>query len=338
MIEKRREYEARMTNNLSKTKASFDPEKIVNPYTAGAIKFEAPTGTRLDKTRPTPTVATAPAKNMGALEIPVGGDQTLRLVRIPAGQFVMGSNTETLAEAPAHVVTIDKPFYMGTTEITMGMMQQFDPTFENGVYDMHYKDQVRRGYFVNGANFPAIRVSYEKAEAFCQWLSEKTGKKVRLPTEAEWEYACRAGTTTPMYFGDYNTDFSQYENLADVTMKRLAVHGIDPMPIRNPDRFWDYEKKDPRFNDGVLHLANVGSYKPNAFGLYDMHGNVAEWTSSPFVAYPNGTGCEAFDATKRVVRGGSWYQRQMRATSAWRWAYPTWQRPFDVGFRVVIED
>ncbi|MDO5462916.1 MAG: SUMF1/EgtB/PvdO family nonheme iron enzyme [bacterium] len=338
-ITKRREYERRMTNNLSTTTSSFDPEKIVNPYVPGAVAFEAPTGPRLDKQAPAPTLATkAPAKATDTMDVAIGGDQVLKCVRLPAGQFVMGANNETLAEAPAHVATIEKPFYIGTTEITMGMMQQFDPTFENGVYDMHYKDQVRRGYFVNNANFPAIRVSYEKAEAFCKWLSEKTGKKVRLPTETEWEYACRAGTTTPMNYGDFNTNFSKHENLADVTIKRLAVHGIDPMPIRNPDRFWDYEKKDPRSNDGVLHLAKVGSYQPNAFGLYDMHGNVAEWTSSPFVAYPNGPGCEAFDATKRVVRGGSWYQRQMRASSAWRWAYPTWQRPFDVGFRVVIEE
>ncbi len=338
IIQKRREYEKRMTNNLSAEPNAFDPEKIVNPYTPGAIAFEAPTGQRLQKVAAPTLAQQSPTQNQGTIELKVGGDQVLRLAKIPAGSFVMGSNDETLAEAPAHVVTIDKPFYIGTTEVTMGMMQQFDPTFENGVYDMHYKDQVRRGYFVNNANFPAVRVSYERAEAFCQWLSEKTGKKVRLPTEAEWEYACRAGTTTPMNYGDFNTNFSQRENLADVTMKRLAVVGIDPQPIRNPDSFWDFEKKDPRSNDGVLHLALVGSYQPNNFGLYDMHGNAAEWTSSPFVAYPNGQACEAFDATKRVVRGGSWYQRQMRATSAWRWAYPTWQRPFDVGFRVVIED
>jgi formylglycine-generating enzyme required for sulfatase activity len=69
-----------------------------------------------------------------------------------------------------------------------------------------------------------------------------------------------------------------------------------------------------------------------------MHGNVAEWTSSPFVGYPNAAASEAFDPELRVIRGGSWYQRQHRATSAWRWGYPTWQRPYNVGFRVVVED
>lgn len=336
-IAKRREYERRMTNNLSTTADSFDPEKVINPYQPGAVAFEKPTGKAFVR-KPQAAAPAKAVRNEGILEIPVGGDQMLKLAKIPAGSFTMGSDSESPAEAPAHEVTIAKPFYIGTTEITMGMMQQFDPTFENGVYDMHYKDQVRRGYFVNNANFPAIRVSYEQAEAFCKWLSEKTGRTVRLPTEAEWEYACRAGTTTPMNYGDLNTDFSKHENLADVTMKQLAVVGIDPHPIRNPDQFWDYEKKDPRSNDKVLHLAKVGSYLPNAFGLHDMHGNAAEWTSSAFTSYPQGPGSAAFDATKRVVRGGSWYQRQMRATSAWRWAYPVWQRPFDVGFRVVIEE
>lgn len=335
-IQSRRDYEKRLAS------LDYNPEEIINPYEPGKIAFEAPTPK--STTTPDVTVDGWPfdgAQRQGTREtitLNIGGDQALTLVKIPAGSFVMGSNTESPAEAPAHVATIEKPFYMGITEVTMGMMQQFDPTFENGVYDMHYKDQVRRGYFVNNPDFPAIRVSYEKAEAFCQWLSEKTGKKVRLPTEAEWEYACRAGTNTPMNYGDFNTDFGTHANLADVTMKRLAVHGIDPQPIRNPDKWWDYELKDPRFYDQVLHLAKVGSYAPNAFGLKDMHGNVAEWTSSPFIGYPGAVDNEAFDENLRVIRGGSWYQRQHRATSAWRWGYPTWQRPYNVGFRIVVED
>lgn len=335
-IQSRREYEKRLAA------LDYDPEVIINPYTPGAIAFEAPAPQpRNDAEATAPGWPFNGAQKQGKREtitLNVGGEQKIELVKIPAGSFVMGSNTESPAEAPAHAVTIDKPFYMGVTEVTMGMMQQFDATFENGVYDMHYKDQVRRGYFVNDPDFPAIRVSYDKAVAFCEWLSKKTGKKVRLPTEAEWEYACRAGTDTPMNYGDFNTDFAPHANLADVTLKRLAVHGIDPQPIRNPDKFWDYELKDARFYDTVLHLAKVGSYAPNAFGLKDMHGNVAEWTSSPFVGYPGAAENEAFDPELRVIRGGSWYQRQHRATSAWRWGYPSWQRPYNVGFRIVVED
>ncbi len=336
-IRHRRNYE-KSTSTLT-----FDPEKIINPYTPGTIPFKSPVMT-LEAPPVEPTVEGFPfngAAKQGKREtvtLEVGGGQKITAVKIPTGAFIMGSNAETPAEAPTHVAEVTKPFYMGTTEVTMGMMQQFDPTFENGVYDMHYKDQVKRGYFVNGPDFPAIRVSYEQAEAFCAWLSERTGKRVRLPTETEWEYACRAGTATPMNYGDFNTDFSTHANLADVTMKQLAVWGIDPQPIRNPDPFWDYELKDARFNDRVLHLAKVGSYAPNAFGLYDMHGNVAEWTSSPFAPYPEAKGSGAFDPSKRIIRGGSWYQRQHRATSSIRWAYPTWQRPYNVGFRVVIEE
>ena len=336
VIEQRRNYEKKTTN------LDFNPERVINPYKPGAVTFEPPTGPRVTKAEINldgwPFDGQAKQGPRQEIKLDLGGGQVITAVRIPAGSFVMGSNTESNAEAPAHIATVSKPFYMATTETTMAMMQQFDATFENGVYDMHYKDQVRRGYFVNGPDFPAIRVSYDKAQAFCAWLSAKTGRTVRLPTETEWEYACRAGTNTPMNYGELNDDFSKHANLADVTMKKLAVSGVDPQPIRNPNQFMDYEKKDPRFNDGVLHLAKVGSYQPNAFGLHDMHGNVAEWTSSPFTAYVGGTGFEAENPDLRVIRGGSWYQRQIRATSATRWGYPTWQRPYNVGFRVVVEE
>ena len=337
IIDQRRRYE-KETSNLD-----FDPERVINPYKPGATKYQAPTGKTVAK-GPAPKLDGWPfdgAAKQGKREtitLDVGGDQTITLVKIPAGKFVMGSNDETNAEAPAHVASVDKPFYMGTTEVTMAMMQQFDPTFENGVLDKHYKDQVNRGYFMNEPNFPAMRVSYDQAQAFCAWLSKKTGKKVRLPTETEWEYACRAGTDTPMNYGDFNADFGKKANLADVTMKELAVHGVDPKPIRNPNQWMDYEKKDARYNDGVLHLANVGSYAPNAFGLHDMHGNVAEWTSSPFVSYEGGPGFEGADPALKVIRGGSWYQRPIRASSANRWGYSPWQHPYNVGFRVVVEE
>ena len=249
----------------------------------------------------------------------------------------MGSDELTPAERPVRKAAIERPFLMGVTEITQRQMRLMDPTFENGVYDMHYKDQVNRGYFMNDGDFPAIRVSWDQAQAFCAWLSKKTGRTVRLPTETEWEWACRAGTATPMNYGGWDDDFSKHENLADRMLIELAVVGVNPRPIargndpspkRLPSPLWDYELRDRRFNDGVLHLAKVGSYAPNAWGLKDMHGNVAEWTSS---SWANGTDL-------KVVRGGSWSRRQMLAASAARWRYPAWMRPFDVGFRVVIEE
>ena len=333
----------------------FNPETVVNPYTPGV--FQAPQ--KPADPAPAPTVAgwpfdAAAAKSkQGAdavTEVDLGGGQKLKLVKIPAGSFVMGSNDETPAEQPMCAATIEKPFLMGATEVTMAQFQQFDPSFENGVYDKHYKDQVNRGYFMNESNFPAIRVTWEQANAYCAWLSKKIGKNVRLPTEAQWEWACRAGTATPMNYGDINADFSKSENLADYMLIEFAVEGVDPKPIaygndpkpaKLPSALWDYELRDRRYNDGAFHLANVGSYAPNAWGLCDMHGNAAEWTRSTYKPYPysdaDGRNSTLGDERK-VVRGGSWYRRQIRATSSWRWGYPGWMRPFDVGFRVVIEE
>ncbi len=333
----------------------FNPETVVNPYMSAV--FHAPQ--QPASPAPAPTVngwpfdavnARAKQSTNLAAEYALGGGQTIKLVMIPTGSFVMGSNDETPAEQPMCAVTIGKPFWMGVTEITMAQFRQFDPSFENGVYDKHYKDQVNRGYFMNESNFPAIRVSWEQANAYCAWLSKKIGKNVRLPTEAQWEWACRAGSATSMNYGDVNADFSKSENLADYMLIEFAVSGVDPKPIaygndpkpaKLPSALWDYELRDRRYNDGVFHLAPVGRYVPNAWGLRDMHGNVAEWTRSAYKPYPyvdvDGRNNATIDERK-VVRGGSWYRRSIRSTSSWRWGYPGWMRPFDVGFRVIVEE
>jgi formylglycine-generating enzyme required for sulfatase activity len=340
VLARRREMAIKYAND------DFDPELIPNPYKPGAFTPPQQPGAPA----PAPAVtgwpfdaAAAKAKqgDRAAAEIDLGSGQTLKLVKIPAGAFAMGSNEDTPAERPVCAATIDKAFWMGATEVTMAQFRQFDPAFENGVYDKHYKDQVNRGYFMNESNFPAIRVTWEQANAYCAWLSKKFGKAVRLPTEAQWEWACRAGTATPLNYGDVNADFSKRENLADYTLIEMAVDGVDPKPMKNPPPLYDYELRDRRFNDGALHLANVGSYAPNAWGLYDMHGNAAEWTRSAYKPYPYSDADGRNNATadeRKAVRGGSWYRRQLRATSAWRWGYPGWMRPFDVGFRVVVED
>ncbi len=276
--------------------------------------------------------------------VDLGNNVSMKFRQIPAGEFLMGSNDETPAEQPVTAVKIRKPYWMGETEVTLEQYRQFDPEYKNGWYDMHYKDQVRPGYNIDAdPSFPVIRVPWTKAMEFCKWLSEKTGKKVSLPTEAQWEYAARAGSSKAFSFGDVTADFSQKANLADVTIKELAVTGVDPKPIKNPDRFYDFVPRDEQYNDGVLHLAPVGTYQPNAFGLYDMHGNVAEWTLSKYQSYPwkdkdgrNGQ-LEDQDAL-RTIRGGSWRDRPKRATSSWRWGYPAWRKVYNVGFRVIIED
>ncbi|MCF7958172.1 MAG: SUMF1/EgtB/PvdO family nonheme iron enzyme [Phycisphaerae bacterium] len=272
-------------------------------------------------------------------EIRLSDEITMKFVRIPQGKFVMGSLDETPVEQPLTPVKIASDFWMGTTEVTLEQYRQFDPSYLNGVYDMHYKDQVKRGYYMNHLKFPVIRVPWTRAMAFCAWLSEKTGKQVTLPSEAQWEWACRAGTGTPLSYGGLDSDFGEFGNLADITVKEMAVSGVNPTPIKNPNTNMDFELKDPRFNDGVLHLDVAGSYKPNAWGLYDMHGNVAEWTRSDYKPYPynDNDGRNGNTDNKKVVRGGSWHDRPFRATSSYRLGYPTWQKVYHTGFRVIIE-
>jgi formylglycine-generating enzyme required for sulfatase activity len=272
--------------------------------------------------------------------IDLGDGVKMTLTRIPAGRYVMGDPDGCLDEKPQKIVEIKKPFWMGTTEITMAQYQRFVPAHRNGYYDMHWKDQTGPGYPVDGADLPAIRVSCEQAAAFCKWLSKKTGRKATLPTEAQWEWACRAGAGTPLSYGDLDTDFSKFANFADLQIKKLATKGINPKPIPNPTEIEDYVPKDARFDDGVLHLAKVGSYTANAWGLHDMHGNVAEWTSSDYLAKPQNpvTAKPIPRKDLKVVRGGAWGSRPKSGRSAYRWRYPEWQRVFDVGFRIVIED
>ncbi len=273
------------------------------------------------------------------LQFELGHGVMLNLKRIPAGEFAMGDVAGECNEYPMAPVKIAKPFYMGATEITLEQYQQFDPAHRNGYYDQHYKDQVRPGYLMDYPKFPVIRVSWLKAMEFCKWLSAKTGHKVTLPTEAQWEWACRAGTDTPFYYGNLDTDFGTYANLADATVSKMAVRDIDPQPIQNPDKFWDYLPKEARFNDGVLHLADSGHYKANAWGLQDMIGNVAEWTLDDYRPYPYVAAEPSKDAAhSKAVRGGSWSERPKESRASSRLDYPAWQQVYNVGFRVIVED
>ncbi len=320
------------------SKDDFNPEKIVNPYEPSdehimpekcdpKIVARKPAGVRKYKSE--------------TMKLDLGEDITMELTRIPAGTFSMGSNKETPAERPVSRVEIGKPFYMGTKEVTLGQFRQFDPDYLNGVYDMHYKDQVHRGYYMNDMRLPVIRVSWNKAMEFCKWLSQKTGKKVTLPTEAQWEWASRAGTETPLWYGDLDTVFSEYANMADITVKLMAVRGVNPQPMKNPNRHYDFELKDPRSDDNSLFLSVAGSFEPNPWGLYDMHGNAAEWTRSDFKHYPykadDGRN-RGLAKSEKVIRGGSWHDRPFRCSSSYRLGFPPWQRVYHAGFRVIVED
>ncbi len=282
--------------------------------------------------------AAAGAQTRRTLDL--GNGVKMDFVLIPSGEFVMGNSAGTPDENARTSVKIEKPFWLSVNEVTLGQFQRFDEQHKSQILDQQHKDHTTPGYPVNDPTHPAIRVSWKEAVAFCEWLGKNSGEKCVLPTEAQWEWACRAGTDTPLNYGDVNADFSKLANLADKSMERLCVRGINPQPIDNPSLFEAYLPMDRRFNDGERIMTTVAKYQPNAWGLNDMHGNVAEWTRSLYRPYPyqDGDGRNALDGEgSRVVRGGSWYDRPYRAGSAFRLNYQPWQKVFDVGFRVAIE-
>jgi formylglycine-generating enzyme required for sulfatase activity len=275
--------------------------------------------------------------------IDLPGGIALELVRIPAGTFVMGNQGGSPDERLEHHVTIERPFWMGRFEISNRQFAAFDPGHDSRVESRFGMQFGVRGFFVNGPDQPVVRVSWEQAHAFCQWLSRETGLPFQLPTEAQWEYACRAGTASPFYYGDDDTDFSPFANLADVTLSEFVCHPYikERVPLPDRSKYDDWIPKDERFDDGGFLSDGIGNYLPNPWGLYDMHGNVAEWTRSAYAPYPyqedDGRNDVTEGADQRVVRGGSWRDRPARARSGARGAYRPYQAVFNVGFRVVCE-
>jgi len=215
-----------------------------------------------------------------------------------------------------------KPFWMGETEITNRQFATFDPDhdsrIESGDFIMFSPGE--RGWAVNRPDQPVVRISWNRAMKFCDWLSRQTGRKVTLPTVEQWEHACRAGTDTPFWYGDIDTDFSSFANLADRSFQQIDPFGW----AGRRDALPDWRPADARFDDRSRVSAPVGSYRANPWGLYDMHGNVAEWTRS--------------GNDKKVVCGGSWYDVPARSRVEFRRYYRPEQPVFDVGFRIVVED
>jgi formylglycine-generating enzyme required for sulfatase activity len=234
----------------------------------------------------------------------LGSGAILDMVAIPGGSFVMGSpSTEAERdndEGPQHNVNIS-PFFMGKYEVTQA---QYEAVMGNNPSDF------------KGAKRPVENVNWDEAVEFCRKLTQKTGKTYRLPSEAEWEYACRAGTTTPFHFGDTITpDLVNYNSIYPYG---AALKGL-----------WRQQTTD------------VGSFPPNAFGLYDMHGNVYEWCSDKWHDNYNGTptdgsSWETGTGHHRVLRGGSWRSLAADCRCAYRGGnsadYWWWGR----GFRVAV--
>ncbi len=273
--------------------------------------------------------------------VKLSDDVSFDMAKIPAGKFVMGDENGFNDEFPRSAVSIDKSFWMATTETTNAMYALFDATHDSRFIDQWWKDHVLPGYPANKPDQPVIRISWKEATDFCAWLSEKTGKKFRLPTEAEWEWAARAGADTPMWFGALDSDFSKYENLADEQTTKFVVQGVNPQPIANPPAWRAFVPRAKGVDDGNMIETSVGSYLPNPWGLYDMLGNVSEWTASDYKAYPYSETDGRNDgdlSAKKVAKGGSWRDRPKWGRAGLRRDYESWQRVFNVGFRVVCED
>ncbi len=307
------------------------------------------------RTKPAPDGLTSPAFPFDAdkakamqgdgaeLELPLAEGLAMKLLRIPAGQFVMGSQNGYPDEAPRAVVKIDKPFWMGVCEVTNKEYAQHDPQHDTRYIDETGKDHAVPGYIANHDNQPVARISWQEAMRFCQWLSKKTGRNVTLPSEAQWEWAARAGSATQFYYGDADTDFGKFANLADSDRRNMytswdggsKIHARRPYP-----KDYLYPLRDDRFKDNWYVVDFVGQCQPNAWGLKDMIGNVAEWTRSSYLPYPYKAddGRNSADvAQAKVARGGSWYDRPKTAGASIRFRYESYQKVFNVGFRVVVE-
>ena len=288
--------------------------------------------------------AAAIQKAKDQLELKLGNGVSMRLAWIPAGEFAMGSLKGYQDEWPRSVVAINRAFGMGIHEVTNEQYAEFDPDHDTRYLDEHGKDHSIPGYIANHDDQPVSRISWQEATAFCEWLSMKSGKKVRLPTEAEWEWAARAGSATQFFYGDTDTDFSPFANLADAARRQTYLKfdgGSKLHRRRNYPECYRFPLRDERFTDRWFIVDFVQQYAPNPWGLYDMVGNVSEWTASDYAPYP-------YDATdgrnsgnptrKKVARGGSWHERPKDAGSSVRFAFEPYQKVFNVGFRVVVED
>jgi formylglycine-generating enzyme required for sulfatase activity len=287
----------------------------------------------------------------------------MKLVMIPAGEFLIGSDEtkaslrrdltaagidvdETFSnsdERPVHKVQITKPFLMGQTEVTLGQFLQFYHDGYKGRLDCEIDGKGGFGYdaeegfkqdekyrpwswgFDGQTNdHPVVNVSWNDCVAFCEWLSRKEKKPYRLPTEAEWEYACRAGTSTRYWFGEDFEKLADCENVGDQTAKGFF-------------KLWGYHILS---RDGFAFTAPVGAKRrANPFGLYDMHGNVAEWCSDWYGDYEVGTVRDPKGAalgSERVFRGGGWSWPASYCRSANRSKVNPSNLDDHVGFRLAL--
>ena len=269
----------------------------------------------------------------GVDERPLAGEMVL----IPGGNFRMRDLNGDGRRG--HRVTV-RTFRLGMHEVTVGQFRRFVEATgyrtdaernENGAqgcyvytgdgWDWTGDASWRNPGFSVEDNHPAVCVSWNDAQAFIAWLAEQTGNTYRLPSEAEWEYAVRARSTTEYHFGNDESQLCQYANHADIST--------------------DFDWRNTACSDGVgMRTAEVGRYQPNSFGLYDMHGNVWEWMEDCWNEYYNsapsdGSAWMHGDCGFRVIRGGSWSRSPRYLRSATRYSSTRSFRNDFLGFRLA---
>lgn len=224
----------------------------------------------------------------------------IEFVKIPSGSFMMGSENGRDNEKPIRRVTISYEFYMGKYQVTIGEWKKIMGDIPEGMKTLDNK-------FKESDYQPVVEVSWYDAQEFIKKLNAKNdGYEYRLPSEAEWEYAARAGTTTEFAFGD------------SLSSNQANFNGDSPYGNAPKGKH-------------LGKTTEVGSYQPNAWGLYDMHGNVWEWCQDWYGDYPSGANPTGF----RVQRGGSWYNSGSVLRSAFRGSHAPLYRYNDLGFRLI---
>lgn len=261
------------------------------------------------------------------------------MVVIAAGTFTMGNRSKQEQETPAHTVRIGQAFAMGKTHVTRGQFARFIAetgyaaantcaTIEKSQWEERKNRHWRNPSFAQEDSHPVVCVSWNDAQAYAAWLSQKTGKSYGLPTEAQWEYAARAGTTTNSYWGDNPNLACAYANVTDRTAKQQIPDVIGS---------WIHECKD-----GYGYTSPAGTFKANPWGLFDMIGNAWQWvedcwhkdyTGAPTDGSAWVSGCQ--EGNGRMIRGGSWYSVPRESRSVTRyWDEPSFPS-FYTGFRLT---
>lgn len=312
----------------------------------GALPYIAPEWTR--PAAPAPTPAQPNSKAGGEADWPAGtrfrdcrDDALCPWLRVlPADKFLMGSSEKEQGhqadESPQHEVTISARFAVMEAEVTRGQFAQFVQeqkyqttggcySLAQGKFELNAKADWRNPGFEQTDQHPVVCINWNDASAYARWLSGKTGKNYRLLSEAEWEYAARAGSTTRYSFGDRSEDLCSHANVADRAAKA---------------QFKDWTIAE--CGDGFVYTAPVKTYRPNAWGLYDLHGNAWEWVADclheDYKGAPNNgsawtSSCAAGD--RRVLRGGGWNLSPVNTRSAIRLRNAPDNRYSDTGFRLA---